>query len=120
MLVFVLPAYEGYVVKSWKIVQPLWPVGSNACPWRDLLFAGNDTEAREPQGADLSWRCTPGRKFSGTVDVGPPYPERVLDSIPLGTFGTSLAEPFSGCKEAFGILLSCLHFHWTVWSLSDW
>lgn len=121
MLVFVLPAYEGDVVKSWRIVQPLWPVGSNPCPWMDPPFAGNDTEVREPQVADLSWRCTPGMKFSGTAGVGPPNPERVLDSCPLGTFGTcALAEPFSGCKVAFGILLACLHFQWTVWSPSDW
>lgn len=30
MLVFVLPAYEAYAVKSWKMVPYLWPVDSSA------------------------------------------------------------------------------------------
>lgn len=66
------------------MVESLWPVDSNAYRWMDLLFAGNDTEehpvlAGEPRMTDLSWGCTPGIKFSGTVDVGPPCVERILD-----------------------------------------
>lgn len=33
---------------------------------------------------------------------------------------SALAELFSGCKVAFGILLVCLHCQWMVWSSSDW
>ena len=61
--------------------------------------------AGEPRVTDLSWGYTPGMKFSETVDVGPPYLERVLDSFLLGTFVTSaLAVRFSVCKVDFGIL----------------
>lgn len=98
------------------MVQSLWPVDSSAHHWRDSLFAGNEREehlgpARERQERDLPWRCTPGMKLAGTVDVGPPYQESVLDSSPLGTFVTSaLAEQFSGCKVDLQILLACLNF----------
>lgn len=113
MLVFVMPAYEECIVKSLITVESLWPVDSNAYQWRDLLFAGNDTEehsvlAGEPQVTDLSWGCTPGMKLSGTEDVGPPYLETVLGSLALGTFVPSaLAGLFSGGRIAFGILLAC-------------
>lgn len=60
-------------------------------------------------------------KFAGTVDVGPSDQESALDSSPLGTLVTSaLAELFSECRVALGILLACLHFQCTVWRASDW